>query len=123
MKFWEWKEAHHLTAREVAAMIGVTENALSLAKKRDSYSPVWDAFSRLAAAEPLPVSFKNDGGQPVVCFGDDPLLYGPADVIRNDGRIAAHVVAIWALNPDRPEKEYQMARRFLRYWPKGPQLR
>lgn len=125
MTFFEWTMAHRLTGAEVAEIVGVAAQSITNAKARGSYSPTWDSVARLAENAPLEPVFSEEGShrQPVVKFGDDPRAYGPADVIRGDGRIAAHVVLLWASQWDRSEEDYQTARRFLRYWPDGPQLR
>ena len=126
MTFTDWRKTHRLTQAEVAAMLGVHRNTVTAAEASGRISGPWEAFARLAAGELPTVRFTTDQtsyNQPVVLVGDDPTAYGPADVIRRDGRIAAHVVALWALDPERSEADYQAARKFLRYWPTGPQLR
>lgn len=123
--FSSWRAAHRLSRREVAEMLGVNKNTISIREQSGEITSTWEAFARVVGTLPS-VEMTTEGGsygQPVARFDGDPQVYGPADVIRKDGRIAGHVVALWALFPERTDDEYQAAKRFLLYWPEGPHLR
>ena len=122
--FSEWRESHGLKLAEVAAMLGVSPGTVANTSKKGSVSATWEAFARVAENAPPRVCITDIDGRPAAYFGKDERAYAPLDVIRGDGRIAAHVVLIWAsLRLERSEEEYQAARRYLSYWPEGPQLR
>ena len=127
MDFLTWKVKHRLTHAEAGDMLGVTHKSIAGAYLRGESSRHWDNFARLAENTPPQLRLSVEGGSygmPVAYFGDDPRAYAPSDVIRGDGRIAGHVVLLWAsLRLERTEEEYQMARRYLSQWADGPQLR
>jgi hypothetical protein len=124
MKFFEWLKKSRLTQIEAAEILGITPNTITTAKGKGSVSSAWNAFAKIASGEVPAFEWSEDKSsynQPVIVI--DGITYGPADTIRRDGRIAAHVILVWACEPDRSEQDYQRARKFLRYWPEGPQLR
>jgi len=120
----DWKKRHRLSYQEVGDILGISPGACS--NKRDNEA-TGSTAAFLRAVDTMPeITFGSEAGsygQPVAYFDGGKLAYGPADVIRGDGRIAAHVVVVWACMPERSEDEYQTAKRFLRYWPDGPHLR
>ena len=128
MKFSDWRKSARLTFAEAAEIAGVTTNALWMAEKAGR-APRFDGdrAAAILAGEIPAFVFDVDGGsynQPIVRFASQPgVAYGPGDVLRGDGRLVGHIVYMWAGNADRTEEEYQAARKFLRYWPDGPQLR
>jgi len=126
MTFTEWRKKHRLTQTEAAKMLGVVQGTIANAEYSGRQVGPWEAFARLAENELPEVKFSTEQtsyNQPLALFGGDKQPYGPADVIRGDGRIAAHVVALWALQRDRAAEEYAVAKRFLSFWPDGPQLK
>ena len=122
--FFEWRDGHGLKNAEAAAMLGVSPGTVANVSNKGGVSATWDAFARVAENAPLAIRFADIDGQPVAYFGGDKRAYTPPNVIRGDGRIAAHVVLLWAsMRLLRTDGEYQAARRYLSYWPEGPQLR
>lgn len=135
MNFTEWRKRAGLTAAEAGRCLGVADGTVLQAESRGRINPTWEAFARVVGGLPALTidgeefgDYAEDTGEfiprPVVRIGDDPHIYtDPGDIIANDGRRVADVVALWALQPHRSDADYQMARLFLRRFPDGPQLR
>ena len=125
--FDEWRKRRHLGNAEAAEIIGVTAAALNNAVAAGRIPRYWDKLATLAENPQIKLRFSTKGGSygmPVAYFHGDARGYSPAEVIRRDGRIAGHVVLLWAsMRFERTEEEYQLARRYLSQWPDGPQLR